>query len=263
MEHVRTDMDFHLRQLKRFGEELKDSRKYNGCGLITYERNGKRYFSRTNYRKGKNKVTYLGAETGLTVQILQKRRFLTESLRRIENNIPLMEKFLAKYQSLDPYDIRDALLKAYKFTDETCFDLAGAIDIENWAKKEYRRAEMYPEHLTHVDANGEYLRSKSEVLVANALAAHRIPYRIEESMRICGEIIAPDFIAASKRLNREIYWEHFGRMFEEKYQKKYAHKMFLYAQADILPGYNLITTFDDRKGNIDARAIERLIEAFF
>lgn len=39
--------------------------------------------------------------------------------------------------------------------------------------------------------------------------------------------------------------------------------MLLYAQAGILPGYNMITTFDDRKGNIDARDIERMIRAFF
>ena len=262
-EYVQRDLEFHLDQLEKFERELKDSRKYKGYGLMACGPNGKKYFSSFHYHNKKRILKYLGAEMNLTVQILQKRRFLTESIRRINKNRPLMENFIEKYQSLDPYDIRDALPKAYKFTDESCFDLAGAIDVENWAKKDYRRADMHPEHLTHIDAKGELMRSKSEVLVANALAVRSIPYRIEEAMRIGNETVVPDFVVVSQRLNREIYWEHFGRMFEEKYQRRYAHKMLLYAQAGILPGYNMITTFDDRKGNIDARDIERMIRAFF
>lgn len=261
--NIIADRDFHLAQLERFRRELHNTRNYTQYTLYVHPRKERRYFTLVNNRVEPHTKRYLGTREKTTVQIVQKRRFLEVSIKRIERNLVLMNKFLSEYESLDPYDIRATLPEAYKFTDGACFSLAGAIDVENWVKKKYRRGDMYPQDLKHIDARGEKTRSKSEVIIANALSAHGIPYRIEQPLSIGREYKVPDFIAVSVRFNREIYWEHFGKMADENYRLKYVEKLDFYSRAGVLPGVNLITTYDDKAGNIDARMIELMIQTFF
>ena len=107
---------------------------------------------------------------------------------------------------------------------------------------------------------GEYVRSKSEVIIANALYQAGIPYRYEEVRDFCGIIIAADFIVLSVRWQKEIVWEHFGRMFDPKYQKDYLFKINQYRKAGLLIGVDVLTTFDDVDGAIDTEIIRRYIE---
>lgn len=100
------------------------------------------------------------------------------------------------------------------------------------------------------------------MIIANALSAHGIPYRIEEAIYVCGKRKVPDFIVLSARLNREMYWEHFGMISDDGYRAKCISKLDLYFKAGIIPGKNLIITFDDEKGNIDAQEIELTIKLF-
>ena len=67
-----------------------------------------------------------------------------------------------------------------------------------------------PEHYT---ACGVRVRSKSEIIIADALDRAGIPYRYEFPASIKGwGTLYPDFTCLDVRTRKEIIWEHFGLM---------------------------------------------------
>ena len=68
----------------------------------------------------------------------------------------------------------------------------------------------------------EKVRSKSELNIANALAARGIPYKYECPLTLKNGItIYPDFTILNVKERKVIYWEHRGMMDDKEYAKKY------------------------------------------
>lgn len=59
--------------------------------------------------------------------------------------------------------------------------------------------------------------------------------------------------------NNLMYWEHCGRVNDPAYMRHHKWKMSMYEKAGIVPWKNLIITYDDEQGNIDARIIDAQI----
>lgn len=101
------------------------------------------------------------------------------------------------------------------------------------------------------------MRSKSEVIIADTLFRHNIPYRYEfpitlkrsnsdDIRRDFGSSITlyPDFLCLNTRTRTEFYWEHFGLMDDPAYSNNAAGKLRLYTENGILAGRNLIITME-------------------
>lgn len=52
---------------------------------------------------------------------------------------------------------------------------------------------VYPENLKHPTLQGEYVRSKSEALLANIFFYHNIPYQYEKPLILNSRTLLPDF----------------------------------------------------------------------
>lgn len=124
-------------------------------------------------------------------------------------------------------------------------------------------------------ARGERVRSKSEVIIADTLFRHNIPYRYEfpitlkrsnsdDIRRDFGSSITlyPDFLCLNTRTRQEFYWEHFGLMDSTEYSNNAAGKLRLYTENGILPGRNLIITMETQTEPPSIKALEKLIEEF-
>ena len=124
-------------------------------------------------------------------------------------------------------------------------------------------------------ARGERVRSKSEVIIADTLFRHNIPYRYEfpitlkrsnsdDIRRDFGSSITlyPDFLCLNTRTRTEFYWEHFGLMDSTEYSNNAAGKLRLYTENGILPGRNLIITMETQTEPPSIKALEKLIEEF-
>lgn len=111
----------------------------------------------------------------------------------MKGNILLMEDFLKNYRSIDPNQMQKDFPAAYRALPQTCFDAAGVFNLENWGRQEYHRSKKRSENLTHITAKGDCVRSKSEVIIANAIRARGLVYRYEELTDIGGYMKAPDF----------------------------------------------------------------------
>ena len=259
-EYVARDLEMQKRKLEQYKRELKELPEGH---LRVSEKNGKRYYERVDTIRGKRRVRYLGNGNHPEVQQLQKKHFLKKAVASIEKNLPLMEHFLEQYQRIDPNYMQKHFPKAYQTLPGCCFDAADALNLERWRKAPYFAGRYRWQDLRHKTAKGDKVRSKSEVIIANALQARGLAYRYEEEILVNGVTLHPDFCVFDERENRIIFWEHLGMISDEAYRRHVLDRLALYISCGIVPGVNLILTFDDADGNIDSLMIERTLDLWF
>ena len=114
-----------------------------------------------------------------------------------------------------------------------------------------------PEYYT---AKGERVRSKSEIILADALARKDIPYQYERPLRLKGYgTIHPDFTVLNVRGRKTYYWEHLGMMDDPEYSQKAIERISQYQKNGIYPGEHLILTYETRNYPLQTRQIDDLI----
>ncbi|MEF9921901.1 MAG: hypothetical protein RR313_11200 [Anaerovoracaceae bacterium] len=170
---------------------------------------------------------------------------------------------------VEQYEFRQSLVKIRDILTE---DIKA---VKNF-KKEYvpirRRGEtqlpkasggnkIYDDNLIH-EVNGEKYRSKSEVIIAMILTAHKLEFVYECCIEKDGKKLFPDFAVKRPRDGRIIYMEHFGLIGNEDYNGKVAYKIEEYRKSNITLWDNLILTFDGVDGSIDVANLERVIKLF-
>ncbi len=102
---------------------------------------------------------------------------------------------------------------------------------------------------------GDYVRSKSEVIIANMLYQENIKYEYEKKLFYDEDKwIEPDFTIYLG--DKEIYWEHLGMIGVESYDKRWLEKMEIYQ--NYFPGM-LVTTVESATLSDSAKS---LIENF-
>lgn len=121
---------------------------------------------------------------------------------------------------------------------------------------------FYEDKLIHRTARGEMVRSKSEVIIANALFYNDIPYVYEPDFEVEGHVKKPDFMIEDADLGITWYWEHCGMMDDPKYKKRWLDKKALYKKNGIEEGKNLIVT-EDKNGSIDSEEVQKIIDDLF
>lgn len=110
---------------------------------------------------------------------------------------------------------------------------------------------------------GEQVRSKSEVIIADALDAAGVPYRYEQVLYLGGlNPVYPDFTVLNVRTRAEYVWEHQGGMDDPAYREAALRKINDYALAGYLPGKNLIVTQETAETPLDTRVVNELIKQF-
>ncbi len=128
------------------------------------------------------------------------------------------------------------------------------------------------EKLIHRSRRGTPLRSKSEVIIDDALAAHGVVagYEIPFHSIDGKEHRLPDFTIDDQAMGRVILWEHCGMLADEGYRSRWESKLQWYRANGVLPleegggeRATLVVTQDDERGGIDGRHIDDLIRELF
>lgn len=107
----------------------------------------------------------------------------------------------------------------------------------------------------HQTVSGVMVRSKSEVIIANLLTEHQVPFEYEQRLRAGGQQFSPDFTITW--MGQAYYWEHLGRLDLEDYRQNWAIKKRWYDEH--FPG-QLITT---EESSTLSRAAKSLIKQLF
>jgi hypothetical protein len=124
---------------------------------------------------------------------------------------------------------------------------------------------FFEEHLIHRTSRGEMVRSKSEVIIANALASAGLDYSYERALTIDGVTKYPDFTIEDMASGTTILWEHCGMLHVPTYRRRWEEKLAWYASHGIVEGVAdgradrvLVVTRDGANGSIDAEAIKKV-----
>jgi hypothetical protein len=128
----------------------------------------------------------------------------------------------------------------------------------------YTRAPFDPERHIHETACGEFVRSKGEVIIVNALYHYKIPFNYEELFPFPddeGKAIYPDFTIHCPD-GTDIIWEHWGMLDKKSYCVRNVSKLHTYNSCNFTIGKNLIITQDDIKGNCSTCLIYHIIENY-
>jgi hypothetical protein len=123
------------------------------------------------------------------------------------------------------------------------------------------------ERLIHRTADGTLVRSKSEVLIADALTGEGVPWAYEKPFEgTDGRLRLPDFTIEDE-LSGQIYlWEHLGMLHDPGYSQAWDRKLAWY-QAQGVARFEdgggvratLVVTKDDDRGGFDSASVHALI----
>lgn len=136
-------------------------------------------------------------------------------------------------------------------------------ELADWMNEPYQSNPSHPEHLIHKSFSNHFLRSKSEAFIDYLLYTNKIPYRYECALTLGDVTFFPDFTIRHPRTGKIYYWEHFGLMDHEEYAKKVYAKLRHYADHQIIPSINLITTYETKDNPLDPEMIQKIIQYYF
>ncbi len=200
--------------------------------------------------------TYIkSSDRKLAVGLAQKG-YAQEIISEAEARIKLLERLIEQYKSRKISEMhkeynfaRRKLITPYILSDEEY--ITKWLETSNRTKNtsdENEPTSNHPESLLFTTANGEIVRSKSEVIIADTLARLGIPYKYEEPYYYKGsKCFNPDFTVLNVKRRKEIYIEHFGRMHADNYRESFFWKMRQFPKIGILQGENLVMTFEDEE----------------
>lgn len=233
------------------------------------------------YRKteaGDYQGSYMPREEDALARRLVQKDYDLRALEKAKQELRLIQQFQTSLQkkstdtafaALDP--IRQTLVTPATLTDEQYAEL--------WQNQSYRKNKRHEENQQLTTDRGEFVRSKSEVIIANALNSNNIPYRYEfplvierqgegggkNSASFINEDFCefhPDFYCLNVRTRQEYAWEHFGMMDDAEYAARAAEKLALYSASGYFPGKNLIITMESKSAPISSLEINRVINEY-
>lgn len=171
----------------------------------------------------------------------------------LQKEITYLQDFLKNYEEKNASKaFLDLPVIRYKAADP--LTLTDAEYVEKWLAIEYRHKAFNPDTPPLFTENGKRVRSKSEVIIANALTNFNVPYRYEYPVVINRNInrsmkkdlvtFHPDFCCLNVKTRKVYFWEHFGKMDDPEYAKQAVEKIYLYNEHGYEIGKNLIVTME-------------------
>ena len=227
---------------------------------------------RISVDRGKERYYYCTKEDSLGNYIQKKDRRMAEKLAQKEYN----QRIFASAKKMKCQISR--LLSSYeKEGIEECYyrlhrgkrKLVTPVEPvweeleREWIEEEYDGKIFQEEGIEIITQRGERVRSKSEKILADCFNYYDIPYKYEKPLYLNGYgIVYPDFTFLSKRIGKEIYWEHHGMMDSPAYAESAVRKIHCYERNGIFPGERLILTFETQRDPLNTEIVQILLEKY-
>ena len=135
----------------------------------------------------------------------------------------------------------------------------------DWEKEAYEVNQKYPESLRFETDHGEMVRSKSELIISNALAREEMfLYKYERPLQVNHQgrriTIHPDFTVFHKKIGKITYWEHAGIMDDPDYGADFVWKSNLYLENGLYQGRDVIFTYESAEHPLQLRIVRKNID---
>jgi hypothetical protein len=120
--------------------------------------------------------------------------------------------------------------------------------------------------LIHRTSKGLAVRSKSELILAEAFLSAGVAFEYEKPLTLGGRTRYPDFTIEDEISGRTVYWEHLGMLAREDYRLGWEKKLAWYRANGILPVGEgdsakpmLVTTIDSAESGLDLTQVKKII----
>ncbi len=246
--------------------------------LICRKVKGKYRFSLR--KKGEKKQKYVPMREYQKLEKIYRAQLISEIRKAIQGNVKALESLLENLADYDSESVAGKLPSAYIKLRETLETLGSKSILEeisgpkgilqnNKGQKAFPRSENTKDRagLKFKTSFGLFVRSKNEVLIAEALYAAGLEFWYEKRLELVvksddgynTDVEYPDFTIRLPD-GSIVYWEHFGMMDKKDYQEKNYRKMQNYLANGIYPPHNMILTFDGENMPFDNEAVWWIIQ---
>lgn len=204
--------------------------------------------------------TYLPKRDIRKAAAIAQRDYNKDAAEALKKQIAVIDRFLADYRpsALDAtytelHPGRRVLVAPVHEPDE---DFIAA-----WLHHPYTGKPFEINAPEFYTGTGVRVRSKSEVIIADALSRAGIPFRYEFPTSIGGwGTLYPDFTCLDKRSHTEVIWEHFGMMSNHDYADVAIQKILRYNENGYVLGRNFIATFETAETPLNLKQVQGYIE---
>jgi len=237
-----------------------------GALYIRKEKGVLRYY---NHDSAKGTFRYLDANSTAEIRLLEEKNYLTKLIRSLteeKDNLERVQTILGKTEDWENvfFGIREEKRHLIEPVD-VVERRTGKKEMEAWNAIPKKRNVFETPNRT---MNGEFVKSKSELIIADRLKAAGVPYHYEAKNAFAdeelGEIMLwhPDFLVLNVRTGKQYIWEHFGKMDDPEYFGATLFKLNLYARNDYFLGDNLIMTMENSHAPLDTGYVDLLIKRY-
>ena len=212
---------------------------------------------------GETNGTYLPRKDIRKASLIAQRDYNKEAVAILKRQLATINKFLTAYH---PEELNNAyiLLHPGRKTLVTPVREPDEDFIANWLRHPYTHKPFEINAPEYYTTSNIRVRSKSEVIIADALTRANIPYRYEYPTSLKGwGTLYPDFTCLNTTSREEIIWEHFGLMGDPDYTENAIQKISHYAASGYILGKNLIVTFESGNTPLSVKQVQAYIKFFF
>lgn len=238
--------------------EMKISQLPNGKLICTNHQGYIRWYVSDGHSK-----TYIKKKNRPFAEQLALKKLLKQQQQELLQEQVSLDMYLRHHQVLDEnHEHFLASLPSFQSLLKPLFPESPE-SLLSWLNEPFESNPRFSDQLIHRSINGIMVRSKSESLIASALYRANIPFRYECLLVLDGHSFYPDFTILHPKTHEIYYYEHFGMMDQSAYASQACSKIQLYAMHDIIPGVNLLTTYETLEHPLDSELVERMIEFYF
>ncbi len=240
---IRKELEAEQQEIKQLSKKLQTA----PAGKLLVARNKKAFQFYQRIGKGEKGRLYLSKKDETTLCRLAQKRYEEDLLARQKENFHILSQVLLLLQKLkDPHEVFSKMPAAIQ-PYITPIHPTQADYVQHWLADKTdlpSNADFHPENCIYLTENGEKVRSKSEMTIANLLRAMQLPYQYEKPLILNGNLTYPDFTILDVATQTEVYYEHFGLMDQEEYQTAALQKIEKYEKAGCTPGKQFLFSFE-------------------
>lgn len=220
----------------------------------------------TDKSAGKWNRKYISGENISLAKELANKHYYIGLKKIIQKRLKALNKFIKDYPAEEIDVIYDELCDERKVLVEP-IEITIKEKVKKWLEEVYEKNISFSENLRYETEQGDIVRSKSEVIIANILYQHRkdILYKYEKPLEIIEngrkKTIYPDFTIINVHTGKVIYWEHAGLMDDAFYANEFVRKMNTYITNGLLPGRDVVLTFETQGNGLDIGVVKMLVKS--
>lgn len=238
--------------------EIQKRQEKNRMYLISPDKNGKQT------RLYKTKRYLKESELALAEKLMAKNYYqsllpiLQEELKRTEAFLEYYRKNLKRKEKMF-----DALAPERKKVIDNVF-ASGDYLSKIWLNQPYQTKGIAEGERSFESENGDKVRSKSELIISNALSHNHIPFKYEYPLLIKekGIVLYPDFTLLNVRKRKIYYWEHLGMLDDPEYLNAAIKRLHLLEESGLMIGKKLLVTYEDSKHPLDISLVNKYIKEY-